>query len=250
MNFGSIHSIKMEINDAQAQEAGNIHLIFVEGNIGSGKTTALREFQQNIDAYVEQSGCNVVIFEEPVDQWADVGGGNLLQWFYENMDKSAFQFELFIASIRISGLLKKISEVDTTDGKDTYIVVERSLLAQRYCFLRLHDDIMPQELMTLLQDLLDTMLMKLAEYSMTVIYLKVAPSVCLQRIRTRGRGGEEGIELAFLELLDRFHTTYLVGGEEELHLPKCPLVCCVVENKERCIGAIDMIISANVHHDV
>jgi len=48
--------------------------VFVEGNIGSGKTTFLRHFEPHE---------NVHIVQEPVTQWQNVRGLNLLvSWVY------------------------------------------------------------------------------------------------------------------------------------------------------------------------
>lgn len=46
--------------------------VFIEGNIGAGKTTFLNHFNKNE---------NVCLFTEPVDKWRDVQGYNLLVIF-------------------------------------------------------------------------------------------------------------------------------------------------------------------------
>lgn len=48
---------------------GNPFTVFIEGNIGSGKTTFLNYFQK----YDE-----VCLQTEPVEKWRDLGGVNLL----------------------------------------------------------------------------------------------------------------------------------------------------------------------------
>lgn len=46
--------------------------VFVEGNIGSGKTTFLEHFRQFQD---------ITLLTEPVEEWRNLRGWNLLVWF-------------------------------------------------------------------------------------------------------------------------------------------------------------------------
>lgn len=60
--------------------------ISIEGIVGSGKSTLLNL----VDKW---KGVNII--HEPIDKWIDVGGVNLLQNFYSDMKRWAFQFQTF-----------------------------------------------------------------------------------------------------------------------------------------------------------
>ncbi|GBP29045.1 Deoxynucleoside kinase [Eumeta japonica] len=62
--------------------------VFVEGNIGSGKTTFLEHFQQFDD---------VTLFTEPVQQWRDLRGWNLLEMMYKDPSKWAMAFQAYVS---------------------------------------------------------------------------------------------------------------------------------------------------------
>ena len=71
-------------------------IIFVEGNIGAGKTTFLKNI--NIPQL------NIQKIFEPVSEWIQSG---MLDKFYKNPDKYAYEFQLYCLKTRFE-LFKKI----------------------------------------------------------------------------------------------------------------------------------------------
>ena len=74
-------------------------LIFVEGNIGTGKTTFVQFLEQNLNP----EKYNIIY--EPVDEWQklkDSQGKNILEHFYEDQEKWAFAFQMnsFISRVK------------------------------------------------------------------------------------------------------------------------------------------------------
>ena len=184
----------------------NIELILLEGNIGAGKTTVLRKLNEMLDH--DSLEYNVIIMEEPVEEWSNVGGNNLLKWFYTNMETYGFQFETFVASIRIHNILQLFETIDKT--KKTYIIIERSLWIQRHCFAQFHKNRLPPKIMNLLEKIIDTMTEELdTTCNKTFVYLDVPTTECHNRIKQRGRQGEELIELEYLSILRDYHEEYL-----------------------------------------
>lgn len=55
--------------DRKATNSSHPFTVFIEGNIGSGKSTFLKHFQQFDD---------VCLLKEPVEEWRNCGGTNLL----------------------------------------------------------------------------------------------------------------------------------------------------------------------------
>ena len=62
--------------------------VFIEGNIGSGKTTFLNHFQKYEDS--------VCLLTEPVERWRNLNGTNLLNAFYKEPFRWAMPFQTYV----------------------------------------------------------------------------------------------------------------------------------------------------------
>jgi deoxyadenosine/deoxycytidine kinase len=69
----------------------------VEGNIGAGKSTWLDMVQSHEGELHEV----IEVVPEPVDQWQDCNGTNLLELFYNNPKKYAFAFQQYVLITRL-----------------------------------------------------------------------------------------------------------------------------------------------------
>ena len=160
----------------------------LEGNIGSGKTTIMKIISNHFK--------DVEFIEEPVKQWQNLGGMNLLDSFYSDPKRWGFSFEFFSMLTKIEALLK------AAESDKPIIIIERSIFSNRV-------------LMDLSKELgkLDTM-----EYCMLintynfylahvypqisgVIYLDTPVDECIKRITRRNRGEECTIEKSYLEAI-------------------------------------------------
>ena len=74
--------------------------VVVEGNIGSGKTTFLEHFNKH-DL--------VEVLTEPVEEWRNVGGNNLLQLMYENPSRWSHIFQSYVQLTMTQNHVRKIS---------------------------------------------------------------------------------------------------------------------------------------------
>jgi deoxyadenosine/deoxycytidine kinase len=141
-----------------------------------------------------------------VEEWENLGGVNVLKNYYDDPKRWAFTFQLNAIHSR-NMLWKQI----TSEQPDRLHYSERSPLADRYVF----GEIMYRE------GNLDA-----AEYEIysevcgavirecplkAIIYLKCSPELCLERIRQRGRKGEEGISLEYLRKVHERHEEWLLG---------------------------------------
>ena len=76
--------------------------VVVEGNIGSGKTTFLEHF----------SAKDIVeVVTEPVEEWRNVGGHNLLQLMYENPSRWSHIFQSYVQLTMTKNHVRKLSSI-------------------------------------------------------------------------------------------------------------------------------------------
>ena len=74
--------------------------VVVEGNIGSGKTTFLDHFMKKE---------MVQVVTEPVEEWRNVGGHNLLQLMYENPSRWSHLFQSYVQLTMLKNHVEGIS---------------------------------------------------------------------------------------------------------------------------------------------
>ena len=172
-------------------------VISLDGNIGAGKTTLLKKLKCIPDVYV---------IEEPVGVWEqfNVNEKNILQHFYEDQRRWAYTFQNAAILTRIIHINNAIKE---NPGYKLYIT-ERSILTDKFVFAKmLHKD-----------KIIDDMEMQL--YNMWfdnfgsmdvagILWLTTDVQTCIERIKIRGRLGEENISQEYLENLDRAHYEWL-----------------------------------------
>ena len=172
-----------------------VSMFFVEGNIGVGKSTLVKELE----------GRGLATLQEPVAAWESVvnqNGKNVLQEFYDDPKKWAYAFQSIAFRSRIIGM------------KDlpTGCIVERSVYTDRMVFAETaHEagNISPIEW----DDYTGwfDFVMNMCNVSpMGIIYLRGSPTTCMNQIKTRGRPGEENITLDYLKQLHAKHDKWLL----------------------------------------
>lgn len=149
--------------------------IAVEGNIGSGKSSAL--------AALALAFPDVPTFPEPVDEWTD-----LLQLFYSSPAEWALAF-----SLKVLLTFREPGAIDTC-------IVERSPLASRHVFSQIlyNDGSLMQQEWELFKEYHDLMAWKPDVF----IYVDTPVHACLDRIRERGRPGESVIDEQYLRRIE------------------------------------------------
>ena len=173
-------------------------MIIVEGNIGAGKSTFLKNLALHSDYFD--------IAQEPVDSWhKKEDGSNLLENFYKNPQRWAYTLETFAMAARLQEHVKHAKNKKP-------IIIERSIYSGHYCFAK-NDYLagyMTEIEWELYQQWFDTVIASFATPPKGFIYLKVAPEVALARIQKRNRVGEENITLAYLKEIEKRHEEFLV----------------------------------------
>ena len=181
-------------------------IVSVEGNIGSGKST----FVKNMEAAFSKQGIEnmkMIFVQEPVNQWTqikDENGLDMLSKFYGNQEKYAFAFQMMAYISRLS-LLKHAYE---ENPKNTIIVTERSVYTDRYVFAKmLYDSQKIEEVeYQIYLKWFDEFIEELPIFAM--VYLHTSPEVSHMRVLKRARNGET-IPLEYLKECYRYHEEWL-----------------------------------------
>lgn len=187
-------------------------LVFIEGNISSGKSTLVRNLQNK----------GYMVFEEPLKSWIndykDEEGTNALKLFYADKKKYGFQFQMMSLYTRwqvIKQALALLSNTSDDDGETNIVFVERSLLTDRNSFaLNLHEsgDLTALE-WKIYNDCLECKLNDIKHLfegiEVGYLYLRTSPSICLQRKIERNNPEEKDIPIEYFILLHEKYDHWL-----------------------------------------
>jgi len=185
-------------------------IIFIEGNIASGKSTLVRLLGDAVP--------NSQVLLEPVDQWQalqDAEGQNLLQHFYADMSRHAYAFQSF-------AFFSRVAQLESIDPTKDVVFIERSIFSDREIFAR---NCVESGLMT---DIEWQLYQKWFEWVVThcnaplsraqTAYLRSDPDICAQRLQHRGRAEEAGtVSSAYLRALHDRHEAWLMHGNGTFH---------------------------------
>lgn len=182
-------------------------IIFIEGNISSGKSTLIKGLR---DAGYD-------VFEEPADKWVDVyknqDGINSLELFYQDMKSNAFRFEMLAMKTRWDIIKQALQNAANI------IFIERSLLTDIKTFaLNLYE-----------QNLLDSLEWKIyndwyndkiedvnhlfENVELQFLYLRTDPEICFERKKERNRNEERHVPLEYFQTIHEKHDAWLNAGE-------------------------------------
>lgn len=172
-------------------------VIVVEGNIGSGKTTILKNLEEQYD---------VDIFYEPVSEWENVKGHNILDLLYKDSSRWSFSFQMYILYTRT----KVIDFIK--NSKKNVIFIDRSIIAD-YTFVNtLYDFKLLSDVELAMYDDVHNWLINFTGYKKAingVIYLNVDSKKCSDRIKKRARTEECSISDEYLKKIDYYHQDVL-----------------------------------------
>lgn len=175
----------------------------LEGNIGSGKTTLFNILKTKYK--------NKIFIDEPIDEWQAIknkDGNNILELFYSDPKKWSFSFQ-------ICALNTKLDKLTKIDFKQNYVMSERSILTDKYCFAKqLHEDNYIGDIDWILYNNCFKNI-KSDLYPKAIIYLKCSPDICFDRIHIRNRNEESNITLDYLTKLNYKHSEWL----SEINIP-------------------------------
>jgi deoxycitidine kinase len=200
-------------------------MIYIEGNIGAGKSTFVRQLGKYLNEFRNQN-VDPRIIQEPVDEWLDTkesDGKNILEKFYENIDRWSFAFQM---NSFISRTKKIQDEVDKEDSDATgtkldytmnqALFIERSVYTDRYvfaenCFENNNMTKMEYDIYCKWNDWLSN---KFELSPSAYIYLKCDPETASERIKKRSRSEEDSIPLEYLTQVHDKHESWMTKEME------------------------------------
>lgn len=169
--------------------------VFVEGNIGSGKTTYLEHFRKFED---------VTLLTEPVEEWRNLKGWNLLDLMYKDPTKWAMTFQAYVSLTML--------EMHCRRTPTPVKLMERSLYSAKYCFVEhmKNSGTMHPAQYAVLDEWFNFIHHNIPIEADLIVYLKTTPSVVYERIKRRARSEEQCVPLQYLEDLHQLHENWLV----------------------------------------
>lgn len=198
-------------------------IIYIEGNIGTGKSTFVELLTNYISSLEAKGRFQTHLIQEPVDEWLktfDSDGKNILEKFYEDQDRWSFTFQMnsFISRAHKVQEITQ-SESVTSNEKEPLLIVERSIYTDRHCFAK---NCYESGKMTKLEyDVYcrwnDWLSDQFALRPKAYIYLRCPPEENVVRIAKRSREGECGIPLEYLKQLNQMHDSWM--AQEKCTIP-------------------------------
>lgn len=162
-------------------------VITIGGNIGCGKSTVIKELQN-------EYGDMCAVHPEPIQEW-----GSWLDLFYTDPPKYAFGFQMKI----LHSFLKCVGSRDSTSTQP--FITERSPVDSLEVFAKTlyEDNIMNHLEYNLYKEYVDSIAWTPSVY----VYLQTDPEVCVERIKKRARGCESGIDEKYVHKLYAYYET-------------------------------------------
>jgi deoxyadenosine/deoxycytidine kinase len=204
----------------------SVKIISLEGNIGSGKSTFLRNLQQ---LHQIKKINHTIFVQEPIDEWNQIKDKNnetILSKFYKDSEKYSFSFQMMAFITRYNKLkqayndaLKYIEEKShLSDFQAPIIITERSLYTDKYVFAQmLYDDKKMEEINYIIYNAWFNNFAK--EFPINkIVYLNTRPETCFERIKKRSRNGESNIPLQYLQNCNKYHNCMIYEKNKDLTL--------------------------------
>lgn len=185
-------------------------IISFDGNIGSGKSTIVKYFQDNFQGFLNKGNkgndLKLCFLQEPVHIWEtikDRNGQNAIQKFYADNEKYAFPFQMMAYISRLSIFKKALTE------EYDIIITERSVFTDRNVFAKMLYE--AKKMNEIEYQIYNKWFDEFADYvkNMKIVYIQTSPEICFDRIKKRSRTGEADIPLAYLTECHQFHERWL-----------------------------------------
>ena len=166
------------------------YIFSIEGNIGSGKSTVIHHLQR---LYGDQ----VILVEEPVKDWQNLEGENLLDKKNKDLNRWGYSFEAYV-------LITKMNELTKVAFQDKKIIlIERCMLTDKVFFdLNVENGLSNPMEEAMFKNLYEFLSNNVYPKLSGIIYLDTPVDECIHRMILRGRKEEKSITKEYLQQLD------------------------------------------------
>ncbi|XP_034465380.1 thymidine kinase 2, mitochondrial isoform X2 [Hippoglossus hippoglossus] len=170
-------------------------VIWVEGNIASGKTTCLEYFSKT---------SNIEVLTEPVSKWRNVRGHNPLALMYQDPERWGITLQTYI---QLTMLDRHLSSTTAPVR-----MMERSLFSAKYIFVDnlFRSGKMPEVDYAVLSEWFDWITTNISIPVDLIVYLQTSPQTCHERLKQRCREEEKVIPLEYLESIHQLYEDWLI----------------------------------------
>jgi len=184
------------------------YIIFIDGNIGSGKSTLIDLIKQS-----NKTTFNIIILKEPLELWQNIKNDidqSLFYLYYADKKRWAYSFQQFVLTTKTRMLTETINGL----GGNNIIIVERSFLSDsevftKMCYHNKSIDTMEYNMYLytynyLVNELLTT-LIKEHGIKCGIFYLHTDPQICKERVIKRSRDEEKKIDYSYLFEIEKLN---------------------------------------------
>jgi deoxyadenosine/deoxycytidine kinase len=173
------------------QKLNDKKIFSIEGNIGSGKTTLIK--------YLQQFNENIILIEEPLSEWQNIAGENLLEKKNIDMERWGYSFEVYVLITKINNLIKASENYEN----NKIILIERCILSDKAFFdVNVKNGKCNSMENAMFNNLYNFLCENVYPKLEGVIFLDTPVDECLKRMKTRGRKEEEKIDKDYLNTLN------------------------------------------------
>jgi deoxyadenosine/deoxycytidine kinase len=202
-------------------------MVFIEGNIGSGKSTVIQRLAADSaheDNKDQKGRCDVLYIPEPIADAQAVPARDgetvdLLKHYYADKAKYALAFQQLMLCLRQEAVGAALVPYTRSQHlpDEIVVVMERSWYADAHVFvaaLFAADALTPAEVAV--YDVTLRRVCGLLPTKHALVYLRTPAAVCEKRMAERARKAEAGIPLAYLKDLERYHDAWLLGADKRM----------------------------------
>ena len=183
-------------------------IITIEGNIGAGKSTFIKEL---INSEKMKTTNTICFLQEPVAMWESIKNENketMIECFYKEQENYAFQFQIMAYVSRMALIKQAIS------NGYKYIFTERCIHTDKNVFLKMLYESNKIEKMN--HDIYNMLFETFTQdYNIYHIYIQTNPEVAFERVLKRARTGET-ISLEYLTMCHNYHNDWLVNNKKTI----------------------------------
>lgn len=171
-------------------------MVYIEGNIGAGKSTILRKLSEQKKYQVR---------EEPVDKWVNLDGINLLNQVSKQPEKCAFMFQIYAL---VTVWEQSMSKVSGT------LIMERSVHSVEKLFseVLIKNGHLQQQQLRVLQAV-SRILRVFSKGQEHFIYLRLPAQEAFKRAYGRGRQEENSLKQEYFDQLHHRMDEWLLQEE-------------------------------------